>query len=291
MLKKIKYASFLVTVIFSTISSMEVADTLTTSSSPTESLSPASSRRSKLTRSLSIKETVSRIIPRSLSDEKYKSRRRKKHNSDKLSHIKEETRLPHSKHNDSMTLCFDHLTEDTVNAQYSHKDTALIYATRNNNISLVQTLLNFKKIDPNLKNTYGKAAFHYAAQHGFNDIIKLFLDDVRFNASLRVDNNKTDDANQTIQSLYNKSQSRESAISRALFTRMWIEQLIDSYFSSSTKEDMPTLFDYIQEKIAQDTQLQPEEDRALPQTVLSYDDNETFIEALSQRRLLYTTNL
>ena len=76
-------------------------------------------------------------------------------------------------------------TVNEINEEDDFGNTALIYASKKNNIKIVKLLLEVETIDVNIENNIGQTALIFVARNNYIEIIKLLLENKTINVNLQ----------------------------------------------------------------------------------------------------------
>lgn len=156
---------------------------LANTTSPMEVAASKKKRRKSIGRSLSDKA-------RSITKGTTTKRSASYENNISKSYARDQ-RLPSISEEKTLNSCISIDPQDINKINSPHNETLLIWAARNNNSSLIKTLLTHDNILINLKNKYNQTALHYAAEHKNEKIIKKLLLNPQTDASIFNDEHKT----------------------------------------------------------------------------------------------------
>lgn len=257
---------------------------------PMEVVASEKKRRKSIGRSLSDKArsiTKSTTTKRSASYE----------NNISKSYARDQ-RLPSISEEKTLNSCISIDPKDINKINSPHNETLLIWAARNNNYSLIKTLLTHDNILINLKNKYNQTALHYAAENKNKKIIKKLLLNPQTDASIFNDEHKT------ARDMVKGSSDQDIELRRIIFARIMLDltvneicrNLQDQYTYAchiaeiDTDEYKKTIIldavNTINNALEKDQNNQKEEDRDLPDSAKLPDyADDTFIKQMILLRI------
>lgn len=186
-------------------------------------------------------------------------------------------RLPSISEEKTLNSCITINPKDINKINSPHNETLLIWAARNNNSSLIKTLLTYDGILINLKNKYHQTALHYAAEHKNEKIIKKLLLNPQTDASILNDEHKT------ARDIVKGNSNQDIELRRIIFARIMLDLTVNSVCKTlqdeyayachialidtdqDQKEIILKALNKINNALKEDQDNQKEEDRDLPE--------------------------